>query len=183
MSTYLEPGWIDRFAELWESLGPETRTAILALLGDDWTFEGKRVMDFGCGAGRTLRHFTDEARVAELWGVDIDGPSIELLRETVCPPLHVMQSQYLPPLAPTQHGCPAPPHATHARPAHSVYAPVQPTPPPQQACPSLPQVPPLQPPVLQAPCPPEHRPPLATHWFAFASQQPPPEHHPLSQHG
>jgi len=91
--------------------------------------------------------------------------------------------QYLPPLAPTQHGCPAPPHATHARPAHSVYAPVQPTPPPQQACPSLPQVPPLQPPVLQAPCPPEHRPPLATHWFAFASQQPPPEHHPLSQHG
>ena len=98
MSTYLEPGWIDRFAELWESLGPETRTAILALLGDDWTFEGKRVMDFGCGAGRTLRHFTDEARVAELWGVDIDGPSIELLRETVCPPLHVMQSRYMPPL-------------------------------------------------------------------------------------
>ena len=99
MSTYLEPGWINRFAELWEKLGPETRTAILELLPDDWTFAGKRVMDFGCGAGRTLRHFMAEAETAELWGVDVDAPSIELLRETVSPPLHVMQSQYMPPLA------------------------------------------------------------------------------------
>jgi SAM-dependent methyltransferase len=99
MSTYQEPGWIDRFAELWEKLGPETRTAIVELLPDDWTFAGKRVMDFGCGAGRTLRHFMAEAEKAELWGVDVDAASIELLRETVCPPLHVMQSQYMPPLA------------------------------------------------------------------------------------
>src|SRR5579864_5056827 len=40
MSTYLEPGWIDRFAELWESLGPETRTSILGLLPEGWTFTG-----------------------------------------------------------------------------------------------------------------------------------------------
>jgi SAM-dependent methyltransferase len=39
-----------------------------------------------------------EAQKAELWGVDIDATSIELLRETVCPPLHVMRSQYMPPL-------------------------------------------------------------------------------------
>ncbi len=98
MTTYLEPGWIDRFAELWERLGPETRTAIVDLLPDDWTFAGKRVMDFGCGAGRTLKHFLPEAATTELWGVDIDAVSIDLLRETVCPPLRVLQSGYMPPL-------------------------------------------------------------------------------------
>jgi len=98
MATYLEPGWIERFAELWEKLGPETRTAILDLLPADWSFDGKRVMDFGCGAGRTLRYFMAEAERAELWGVDIDAGSIELLRETVSPPLHLMRSGHMPPL-------------------------------------------------------------------------------------
>jgi SAM-dependent methyltransferase len=98
VSTYLEPGWIGRFAELWERLGPETKEAILNLLGDDWSFEGKRVLDFGCGAGRTLRHFSSEAETAEFWGVDIDAASVELLRDTVCPPFAVMRSDYLPPL-------------------------------------------------------------------------------------
>jgi SAM-dependent methyltransferase len=98
VSTYLEPGWIARFAELWEKLGPETKTALESLLGDEWSFEGKRVLDFGCGAGRTLKHFLGEAERAEFWGVDIDATSIELLRETVCPPLHVMRSDYMPPL-------------------------------------------------------------------------------------
>jgi SAM-dependent methyltransferase len=99
MSTYLEPDWIGRFAELWEQLGPETRAALIDLLPPDWSFENKRVLDFGCGAGRTLRHFMAEAETAEVWGVDIDAASIDLLRETVCPPLHVMRSDYLPPLA------------------------------------------------------------------------------------
>lgn len=99
MSTYLQPGWIGRFAELWEKLGPETRTAIDELLPADWTFDGKRVMDFGCGAGRTLKHFLAEAEHGEFWGVDIDETSIELLHDTVSPPLHVLRSEYMPPLA------------------------------------------------------------------------------------
>lgn len=98
MSTYLQPGWLERFAELWEKLGPETRTTIVQLLGPDWSFAGKRVLDFGCGAGRTLKHFLDDAQEGEFWGVDIDATSVELLRETVCPPLHVMRSDYMPPL-------------------------------------------------------------------------------------
>jgi SAM-dependent methyltransferase len=98
MSTYLEPGWITRFAELWEKLGPETRTAILELLPADWCFDGKRVMDFGCGAGRTLKHFLPDAAHAEFWGVDIDSASIELLRDTVSPPLNLIRSDYMPPL-------------------------------------------------------------------------------------
>jgi SAM-dependent methyltransferase len=99
MSTYLEPDWIGRFAEMWERLGPETRTAVIDLLPPDWSFQGKRVLDFGCGAGRTLRHFMSEAEIAEVWGVDIDVASIDLLQETVCPPLQVMRSEYFPPLA------------------------------------------------------------------------------------
>jgi SAM-dependent methyltransferase len=98
MSTYMEPGWITRFAELWEQLGPETRAAILDMLPAAWSFDGKRVMDFGCGAGRTLKHFIPDADRAELWGVDIDAASIDLLRDTVSPPLHVMRSGYMPPL-------------------------------------------------------------------------------------
>jgi SAM-dependent methyltransferase len=94
----MEPGWIERLGELWLRLGPETKTAIVDLLGHGWSWEGKRVLDFGCGAGRTLRHFMDEARQAEIWGIDIDAESVELLRETVCPPLHVMQSGYWPPI-------------------------------------------------------------------------------------
>ena len=99
MSTYVEPDWIARFAELWEQLGPETKTALIDLLPSDWSFEGKRILDFGCGAGRTLKHFMTEAETAEVWGVDIDAVSIDLLQETVCPPLHVMRSDYMPPLA------------------------------------------------------------------------------------
>jgi SAM-dependent methyltransferase len=99
MSTYVQSGWIERFAELWESLGPETKTALVELLGDDWSFAGKRVLDFGCGAGRTLKHFSREAETAEVWGVDIDAASVDLLAQTVCPPFHVMRSEYRPPLA------------------------------------------------------------------------------------
>jgi SAM-dependent methyltransferase len=98
MSTYLQAGWVSRFAELWESLGPETKSALLDLLPDDWSFEHKRVLDFGCGAGRTLRHFVSEAEAGEFWGVDIDAASMDLLQDTVCPPFHVMRSDYMPPL-------------------------------------------------------------------------------------
>jgi SAM-dependent methyltransferase len=98
VSTYLQPGWIERFAELWESLGPETRQAIDRILGDEWSYEGKRIMDFGCGAGRTLRHFMAEAEsgATEVWGADIDAASVDLLNETVNPPLHVVRSGYMP---------------------------------------------------------------------------------------
>jgi SAM-dependent methyltransferase len=94
MSTYFEPGWVGRFAELWESLRPETKSALVDLLPDDWSFADKRVFDFGCRAGRTLRHFLAEAEAGEFWGADIDAASVDLLQETVCPPFHVMRSGY-----------------------------------------------------------------------------------------
>ena len=80
-------------------LGAQTKRQIVSLLPDDWSFAGRRVLDFGSGAGRTLRHFDAEAETAEFWGCDIDGPSIEWLQEHLCPPFHAWQMISIPPLA------------------------------------------------------------------------------------
>src|ERR671930_230188 len=68
-------------AATYEAIGRRCRERIERLLPDDWSWEGKRVLDFGCGAGRTLRHFLDEAVRAEFYGCDLDGPSIDWLPE------------------------------------------------------------------------------------------------------
>jgi SAM-dependent methyltransferase len=84
--------------EAYEQLGAGTRKALLDMLPDDWSFTGKRVLDFGCGAGRTLRHFLDEADEGELWGTDIDGASIDWLQGALCPPLNALRCERAPPL-------------------------------------------------------------------------------------
>jgi SAM-dependent methyltransferase len=94
--------WNDPY-RLYEEMGAETKTAILRMLPDDWSFEGKRVLDFGCGAGRTLRHFLTEAEQGEFWGTDIDAPSIEWLQRELCPPLHAWRSAHGTPLG-LEHG-------------------------------------------------------------------------------
>lgn len=48
---------------------------ILSALPEDYDFAGKKILDFGCGCGRVLRHFQIEARKAEFWGCDIDYSS------------------------------------------------------------------------------------------------------------
>jgi SAM-dependent methyltransferase len=82
----------------YERLGRDSRRLVLDLLPDDWSFEGKRVLDFGSGAGKVLRHFAAEAAVAELHGCDIDGPSIEWLQSELCPPFHAFRNEEAPPL-------------------------------------------------------------------------------------
>jgi SAM-dependent methyltransferase len=93
-----ETEWQRTFAAYWMEIGPETKDAIVGLLPDNWSFEGKRVLDFGSGPGRTLEEFLPEARVAEFWGVDVDAASIDALRATVCPPMHADQCGHWPPL-------------------------------------------------------------------------------------
>jgi SAM-dependent methyltransferase len=94
----LDPDWRRTFVAHWMQLGPETKDAIVGLLPDDWRFEGKRVLDFGSGPGRTLKEFLPEAQAAEFWGVDIDAASIDELRASVCPPMHAAECGYSPPL-------------------------------------------------------------------------------------
>jgi SAM-dependent methyltransferase len=83
---------------VYDALGAETKAALLALLPDDWSFAGRRVLDFGCGAGRTLRHMLAEAETAEVWGADVDAASIEWLSEHLCPPLRALRCGERPPL-------------------------------------------------------------------------------------
>jgi SAM-dependent methyltransferase len=82
-----------------ERYGRRVRDEIVSLLPQDWEWDGKRVLDFGCGAGRVLRHFLDEAQVAEFHGSDIDRPSIEWLRRHLSPPLHLTTNGEAPPLS------------------------------------------------------------------------------------
>lgn len=87
-----------------EEYGRRFRGEILALLPEDWSFDGKRVLDFGCGSGRVLRQFLDEAERAELHGCDIDESSVEWLRRELSPPLEVRRNEELPPLPyPDEH--------------------------------------------------------------------------------
>lgn len=82
----------------YDELGAQTKRQIVGLLPDDWSFEGKRVLDFGSGAGRTLRHFAAEAHSAEFWGADLHEPSVRWMADNICPPFHSWQSSELPPL-------------------------------------------------------------------------------------
>jgi len=84
--------------EYYDEIGRRTYADIVNRLPRGWTFAGKRILDFGCGAGRTLRHFASEATEAEVWGCDIDEPSITWLDEHLSPPLHVLLSKPDPPL-------------------------------------------------------------------------------------
>lgn len=90
-------GWSDPDRAYLE-LGKQTKEQIVRLLPGDWSFVDKRVLDFGSGAGRTLRHFTAEAESAEFWGCDIDERSIAWLEANLCPPFHAWRSAHNPPL-------------------------------------------------------------------------------------
>lgn len=79
-------------------LGAATRAGVEAALPPGWDMTGKRVLDFGCGAGRTLRRFVADEVDAELCGCDIDAASIEWLQEHLSPPLEVFRNDELPPL-------------------------------------------------------------------------------------
>ena len=82
-----------RLAEDYELFGRRYREAILGMLPPGWSFEGKRVLDFGCGSGRVLRHFLEEARVAELHGCDIDAASIAWLQKSLSPPMRFFRNE------------------------------------------------------------------------------------------
>lgn len=82
----------------YETNGRFAREDILSLLPPDWSWEGKRVLDFGCGPGRVLRQFGAEAERADFHGCDIHEQSIAWLREQVSPRVQLFVNDELPPL-------------------------------------------------------------------------------------
>jgi SAM-dependent methyltransferase len=83
----------------YESIGASMKQLIEQALGDEWDWAGRRALDFGCGAGRVLRHFAAEATVAEFWGCDLDEGSIRWLNEHLSPPFHAFVVDENPALA------------------------------------------------------------------------------------
>lgn len=82
----------------YDASGAEIKQFIVSQLPASWTWEGKRVLDFGCGAGRILRHFLSEAQVAEFWGSEIDRTSVGWIAEHLSP-VHAVHHAESPPLA------------------------------------------------------------------------------------
>jgi SAM-dependent methyltransferase len=85
-------------ADVFEERGHEQWRLIKSLLPDDWSFEGKRILDFGCGVGRVLRPAVAEDPEGEFWGCDIHAPSVEWLRAHLSPPVHISQTGEWPPV-------------------------------------------------------------------------------------
>lgn len=78
--------------------GAQTSAAIERALPDDWSWAGKAVLDFGCGAGRAIRHLLPPAPDCELWGSDIDPHCIEWAEEHLSPPASFVVNTEVPPL-------------------------------------------------------------------------------------
>jgi SAM-dependent methyltransferase len=87
----------DDVTTAYADVGRRIHDQIIELLPPDWSLSGRRVLDFGCGAGRVLRHFIDHAD-CELHGCDVDEPSIRWIGEHLSPPLHAIVNSELPPL-------------------------------------------------------------------------------------
>ena len=68
-------------------VGSSCRDTVVEALGPEWSWNGKKMLDFGCGAGRLLRHLLPEAEVAEIYGSDLDPRPIEWVRQNLCPPV------------------------------------------------------------------------------------------------
>ena len=69
---------------------------IVSALPEHYNFENKRVLDFGCGIGRVLRHFQAEAQKGQFWGCDIDNQSIQWLSENFPSYFRVFNNSELP---------------------------------------------------------------------------------------
>jgi len=79
--------------------GARLREVITQLLPGDWSWDGKRALDYGCGSARVLRHFGPEAQRGAFWGCDIDRASIDWDRASLSPPFRFFGNDIAPPLA------------------------------------------------------------------------------------
>ncbi len=79
--------------------GARLRDVIEGQLPEGWDWAGKRVLDFGCGSARVLRHFAREAENARFHGCDIDRRSIAWDAANLSPPFRFFRNGPAPPLS------------------------------------------------------------------------------------
>jgi ubiquinone/menaquinone biosynthesis C-methylase UbiE len=84
--------------EQYDQIGSHHAAFLRSMLPEDLSWDQQKVLDFGCGTGRTLVHFLTEARTGEFWGCDIDVASIEWAQANLSPPFHFVANGERPPL-------------------------------------------------------------------------------------
>jgi ubiquinone/menaquinone biosynthesis C-methylase UbiE len=57
---------------------------------------GDRILDFGCGAGRMIRHLEPLAATCEIWGTDISAEHIFWCKENLSPPFRFATTTKVP---------------------------------------------------------------------------------------
>jgi SAM-dependent methyltransferase len=87
----------DDWAYGFDGMGRRLKADVLSALPGGLP-AGGRVLDFGCGSGRLMRHLLAEAEVTEIHGCDIDAPSIAWVQRHLCPPCHADLCGPRPPL-------------------------------------------------------------------------------------
>jgi SAM-dependent methyltransferase len=74
------------------------RHVLESLLPSDWSFDGKSVLDLGCGPGRTLSAFATEAERGDFVGCDIHPDTIAWASAHLSPPFSFYVCGEAPPL-------------------------------------------------------------------------------------
>lgn len=85
-------------AQEYVSSGKHDVTEMVRILGEQGFSVGsaKRILEFGCGAGRMIRHLPELAPHAELWGVDLSAQHIRWSIDNLSPIIHFATTTTVP---------------------------------------------------------------------------------------
>ena len=74
----------------------DVRAMRKVLTEDDFDPMGEKILEFGCSAGRLLRHLEAEAAENEVWGVDLHSAAVHWAQTYLSPPFHFMTNTTAP---------------------------------------------------------------------------------------
>jgi ubiquinone/menaquinone biosynthesis C-methylase UbiE len=57
---------------------------------------GDRMLDFGCGSGRMIRHLNRQSESCEIWGTDINANFVYWCKQYLEPPFHFVTTTTIP---------------------------------------------------------------------------------------
>lgn len=85
---YKDGAWHD---DLYLSSGQADVRNMKAILAEDgFDPMGGRILEFGCSAGRMLRHLEPEAQMGEVWGADLHAAAIHWAQAHLSPPFQFL---------------------------------------------------------------------------------------------
>jgi ubiquinone/menaquinone biosynthesis C-methylase UbiE len=66
----------------------DTRAIKSIVASDGYNLPGENILEFGCSAGRLIRHFEEEAKSGEVWGIDLHSAAIHWAQAHLSPPFN-----------------------------------------------------------------------------------------------